>query len=439
MYRSIIASSVLFSAAVFSSPAFVPVPASVSKPVPISAPSVPVVPVASEKISLNFQKIPLSEALTTYADYTKQNLVIDSKLIEIVDMRLNQLTAKQVLNVLVDMYDLHVLEHDNVLMIMRRVDFENRNQSRRSLVIPVKYLSANDVVITLQTANSSHSMSAMAGQTQSIQQNSLSVNLETNSIVLQGNAAFIERNQDIIKSLDISQMQIKVSAKLMIVSVSDLENLGLKLKTFMGDSSVSGVNTLVDLGVAASSTFSFFISKAGKFLLDLELDALKQNGLVSIISAPHIFTISNKTASIEQGIQIPFQVQDQNNSFHTEFKDASLRMAITPRYSGDSIFLDVFISKDSVGDVLNKSVSIEKRQIKSNVNLRDGETVILGGIVEDSKTYASDRVPFISDLPYIGDLFKRRSNNDSEKRLVIFITPELVRFPPVLPFSSKAE
>ncbi len=383
---------------------------------------------SDERISLNFKQIPLSEAFNTYADYTKQNVVIDSKLDEIVDMRLNNLTAKQILDVLVDMYDLQVIHKGTVLIIMRLSDYENRHKSKKTAVIPIHHLDVATLLTTLQIRSSGSMASASGGSAAgssggSNNQNSVEANLETNSIVLQGNSSFIQRTRSIIESLDKPQQQIKITAKLVSSSVTDIANLGLKVNSSIGDSNVSG---LVNLGVAASSAFSFFISKAGYFLLQLELQALEELGKAEIVSAPSIFTLNNKLSTIQQGTQIPFQVQDQNGSFHTEFKDAVLKMDILPRYTGEEIILDVFVSKDNPSAAVSAGLTIDKRQLKTSVRLQSGQTVVLGGISDVLHNHITDRVPFLSDLPYIGGLFISNTDNKTDKQLVVFITPELV-------------
>lgn len=375
---------------------------------------------ASNKLSFNFQEIPLSEALATYADFTKQNIVVDSGIDTLIDVRLTNLTANEILSVFIEMYDLHIIKKGNVLMVMRRVDYEKRHQSKKSVIVLIKYLDA-DLLKDSLASNSSKSSKDSANKS-----NTINFNQETNAIILQGTAAFIERNKNLISKLDIKPVQIKLTAKLVIASNSDIENLGLRLNASASVVTDNPISSLVDLGVASSSSFGFLISKAGKFLLELELKALKEEGIINLISSPSLFTSSNKSASIQQGTQIPYQVQGENGAFHTEFKDAVLKMEFLPRYSGDEIILDILLSKDSVGELTLSGIAIEKRQIKTSVTLKDGETVVLGGIDDSSQSQQLNSVPFLSDIPYIGQLFTSRSSRVSDKKLVIFITPEII-------------
>ena len=371
-------------------------------------------------LSFNFQEIPLSEALASYADFTGQNIVVDSVLNDLVDVRLSNLSAKQILSVFVEMYDLYIIEKENVLMVMKRIDYEKRHQSKQSLVIPIKYLNAKDLKDSLSTRKAKSKGS-------SDKFNTINFNEETNSLVLEGTSVFINRNKKLISELDIKPVQIKLMAKLIIASQSDIENLGLKLNASASIVSENALSSLVDLGIASTSSFGFLVAKAGKFLLELELQALKEEGIINIVSSPSLFTSNNKLASIQEGTQIPYQIQDRDGAFHTEFKDAVLKMEFLPRFTGDEIILDIFLSKDNVGQLTESGLVIEKRQIKTTVTLLDGATVVLGGITDISHTQQNNSVPFLSDIPYFGELFKSTSNRFSDKKLIVFITPEIIK------------
>ncbi|MDQ7089047.1 MAG: hypothetical protein Q9M50_00120 [Methylococcales bacterium] len=318
------------------------------------------------------------------------------------------------------MYDLHIIQKQNVLMIMKRVDYEKRHQSKQSLIIPIKYLNVKDLKdsLSIRKAKSKNSTG---------KSNFINFNSETNSLILQGTASFIDRNKKLIIKLDVKPVQIKLHAKLVIASQSDIENLGLKLNASASIVADNALSSLVDLGVASTSSFGFLVAKAGKFLLELELQDLKENGLVEVVSSPSLFTSNNKLASIQEGSQIPYQVQDRDGAFHTEFKDAVLKMEFLPRFTGDEIILDILLVKDNQGELTESGLVIEKRQIKTTVTLRDGETVVLGGITDISHTEQNNSVPFLSEIPYIGELFKSNSNRFSDKKLIVFITPEIIK------------
>ncbi len=382
---------------------------------------------SSEKtLSLDFQKIPLSQALAIYADFTGLNLVSDSNLDDVIDVDLKGVTPAAFLALLVQLYDLHVETLDGVMMVMKRVDFESRHQSKRVKVIPVLFSGAAPLVDALQ--QNQQQAQRGGGTTASPINNSISVDYRTNSIILQGTADYIERNEEIIKSLDKQARLLSISARLLSISSDDLKNLGQRLSASLANNGSHSqiAEVFADLSVLATSGYSLALGKVGSYLLDLEFQALKEKGRIDIISRPSLITLNNNKALISQGVQIPFQIQDQNGSFHTEFKDAALTLEVTPRYVDGLIILEVFLSKDNPGATVAAGTTIEKRQIKTVVQVKPGQTVILGGIREKVEAVRKTSVPFFEGIPVLDYLFSSRETSQNSKELVIFLTPSVI-------------
>lgn len=374
---------------------------------------------STDKIDLNFQSLPLDEALTVYADYTNHNLIIDTSINELVDLRLHNVTPDDLLKALVKMYDLVTFTESGITTVMKRNKFETRHNSRLFRVVKLVHLNVDEVFVSLDQRQNSTNLKTK-------QNNTISINRSTNSIILQGTQSFISRNVEIIKYVDIEQKQIFIDAKLVSITDSDLYNLGLKLRSSVkaGNQIVDG---FIDLGVTSTSSYSFLLTKVGKFLLDIELDALKQNGTTKVISQPSLYTSNNKQARITQGIQIPYQVQDENGAFHNEFKDAVLSLTVTPRISFDNVFLDISITKDSPSDVNADTILIDTRTFDSSIRIQSGETIVLGGIKDKEFHKTIYKVPFLSDIPYLGQwLFSSFSETKTNRNLVIFLTPTII-------------
>jgi len=373
---------------------------------------------AKEKtININFEHLPLSEALGTYANFTGKNLIVDSQINDIVDLKLKEVTPSAVLRALLEMYDLILLENNGIVSILKRSTYESRNQSKRYAVRFIKYHAA---AVLLNSINDRQSQSK-----QGVIKDFISVNNDTNAIILQGKQSFIDRNLQLIDELDVQQAQLVIEAKLVGISDSDLLNLGVTIDSSVaaGDSALNG---LVDLGVASSSSYSFLISKASKFAMDLKILALAEKGDAEIISEPKIFTRNNRKASISQGVQIPYQVQGENGAFHSEFKDANLLLSVLPRVADQQIFLEVLITKDSPNSI-GESITINTRRISSNVRVLNGDTVILGGIVDSEKIEKVSSVPYLSDIPWIGSwLFTSIEKTSTKRNLVVFLTPKII-------------
>jgi type IV pilus assembly protein PilQ len=159
--------------------------------------------------------------------------------------------------------------------------------------------------------------------------------------------------------------------------------------------------------------------------LKVELTALESQGLTKVISNPKIFTLDNQEATIFQGDEIPYEtVSDEGTKI--EFKDAGLRLAVTPTIIGDgNLLLNLQINKDTANTAVDNP-PITKSEIKTSLVTMDGAVVVLGGIYTESEAKGKDKVPGLGDVPGVGKLFSRDSKEDGKKELIIFIAPKVL-------------
>jgi type IV pilus assembly protein PilQ len=202
-------------------------------------------------------------------------------------------------------------------------------------------------------------------------------------------------------------------------------------REILAGGSPTGDNGLnVNLPVAnAAGTFALALAKLpfGQ-ILELELSAMQEEGNGEIISSPRVITSNQQTALIEQGTEIPYQQASSSGATSVSFKEAVLKLEVTPQITPDDrIVMDLQVNKDEVGTVFLGVPSIDTRSVKTQVLVDNGETVVLGGIYEQSKQKGSTRVPFFGDLPYVGFLFKTTSNSDQKRELLIFVTPKIIK------------
>ena len=171
----------------------------------------------------------------------------------------------------------------------------------------------------------------------------------------------------------------------------------------------------------------------GSYLVDLELSAAQAEGRGEVISAPRVITANQKQATIIQGTEIPYQEAASSGATTTQFKKAVLSLKVTPLITPDNrVILDLDISKDSVGQNVQSATggsvpSIDTREIITQVLVNDGQTVVLGGVLETTKNKATNKVPFLGDIPFFGYLFKQTADTNNKKELLIFITPKIMR------------
>jgi type IV pilus assembly protein PilQ len=172
---------------------------------------------------------------------------------------------------------------------------------------------------------------------------------------------------------------------------------------------------------------------AGKHLLDLELSAAQNEGKSETISSPRVITANQKQATIMQGVEIPYQESASSGATTTQFKNAVLSLKVTPLITPDNrVILDLDVSDDSVGQQVTSATggsvpSIDTREIITQVLVNDGQTVVLGGILDTTKSTAANKVPFFADIPVLGNLFKSTIKINNKTELLIFITPKILR------------
>jgi type IV pilus assembly protein PilQ len=179
---------------------------------------------------------------------------------------------------------------------------------------------------------------------------------------------------------------------------------------------------------------SFALSVLGNnFLVDLELSAAQAETQANIISSPRVITANQKEATIEQGIEIPYQQSASSGATTIQFKKAVLSLKVTPQITPDNrIILDLDVRDDSVGTIVVASggvnvPTINTREIATQVLVNDGQTVVLGGILQTTQREDDTKVPFLGDIPILGHLFKTTDHKDDKDELMIFITPKIVR------------
>lgn len=188
---------------------------------------------------------------------------------------------------------------------------------------------------------------------------------------------------------------------------------------------------MVNLPVTApSGAINFLVGKMGHHLLQLELSAMQTEGRGEVISSPRIITSDQNQATIKQGVEIPYQESSSSGATTVSFKEAVLKLDVTPQITPDDrVRMDLSINKDSP-DFSRQVLGVpplDTRRIETTVLVDNGETVVLGGVFERTKTKDEEKIPFFGDLPYAGVLFRRTENRDQNSELLIFVTPKILK------------
>jgi type IV pilus assembly protein PilQ len=290
----------------------------------------------------------------------------------------------------------------------------------------------------------------------------VSTDLRTRALIVKDIQASIEEVQKLITALDKPTRQVMIEARIVEMTTTYSQSLGVewgmtgKSKAGRGDSlsavgsqgstvpgGLSSGSGLFNLPAAtsalpATSAITFGYLTADKTLgLDLRLSAIETTGKVRVIASPKIMTLDNQEATIRQGKKIPITTVQQATAttgiatFSTVYIDAMLKLTVTPQISPDgAIVMKLELIKDEPNYATKDNQGnpqIDTRQASTQVVLNDGETVVIGGIINNSETKTTNEVPGLSKIPLIGEIFKQRDVETSNFELLIFLTPRLMQ------------
>jgi type IV pilus assembly protein PilQ len=169
-------------------------------------------------------------------------------------------------------------------------------------------------------------------------------------------------------------------------------------------------------------------------LLDLELDALQYESRSKTLARPKIITQDKSQASVEQGVDIPYQQATSSGATSVAFKSASLKLDVTPQITpDDKISLDLSISNDTQGATTSAGPAINTNRLQTKILADNGETVVLGGVLSIADNKLTGKVPFLGDLPLIGGLFRNRYHKYAPQEIIVFLTPKIINPPAAQP------
>lgn len=300
------------------------------------------------------------------------------------------------------------------------------------------------------------------------------VDQRTNTLIVRDTANRLEGIRNLIHRLDVPVQQVMIESRIVIATNNFVKELGVKFGTAkvadMGSRTQLGVGgtagrsgmtgrlpatptdtsggvyiapagvgggmmgQLVDLGVSGTpmGALGMTLVRGADYVLNLELQALQSQGKGELISNPRVMTSDRCQAVIKQGVQIPYSSATGTAGQITNttiFVDALLELDATPQITPNgSVIMKLAITKNSPGtQTPTGQIAIDKREIHTNVHVLDGETVVLGGIFEEVIADNVNNVPFFSDLPGVGFLFKNSKKQDDKTELLIFVTPKIVK------------
>lgn len=437
---------------------------------------------SGNKLSLDFQDIEVRRVLQLLADFTGINMVAADSVQGNITLRLKDVPWDQALDIILKTKNLDKRRNGNVIWIapvaelIKAEDDEAKALAQTIKLAPIQtdyirlnYAKAADVLKLIEdtrdgkgaVANRTTNSDSLALESLLSSRGSAVADTRTNTLIVNDTAQNIDKIRKMIDLLDVQVKQVMVEARIVRASTSFTKELGVKWgilsqgvnsnnSLLVGGSDTTlwnlrepddeGKYTIerpdnlnVDLGVtsAGASSIAFSLISMSDFMLDLELSALQADGYGEVISTPKVMTTDKQTAKVATGQQVPYQTTVTSGAgatATTSFKDALLSLDVTPSITPDGkIQMKLDISKDSVaGEAPNGELILNKNNINTNVLVNNGETVILGGVFEQTTSNSQTKVPFFGDLPVVGRLFRKDVKSDDKQELLIFVTPRIV-------------
>ena len=434
---------------------------------------------AGEKLSLNFQNIEVRALLQVIADFTNFNVVTSDTVTGNVTLRLKDVPWDQALDIILQAKNLGLRKSGNVILIApkdelnakEKIELESKLQISaleplRTQSFQLNYAKADDIAKGLTGTGTSQGGSTTTRILSA--RGSVISEARTNQLFVSDIPSKLEEVQNLIAKIDVPVRQVLIESRIVIADDTFGRSLGVRLgaadlrgvrggmpgygiggdnrvspganfnavgaQTLQGGGSLD-VNSTQFLNLPATgqngfdpATFalSLFGATANRFL-NLELSALEADGKGKVVSSPRVVTADQQKALIEQGEELPYQVATSSGATSLQFRKANLKLEVTPQVTPEgNVILDVDVTKDSVGRATAAGFAINTKHVKTQVLVENGGTVVIGGIFEQNEREDVTKVPYLGDVPYLGNLFKTRTKTSNKTELLIFLTPKVV-------------
>ena len=442
-------------------------------------------------VTFNFQDVPVRTVLQLIAEESNLNVVASDSVSGNVTLRLINVPWDQALDVVLRAKGLDQRRDGNVVWIAPQSEIAQYEQAREDAriaianrvemvteYIPINYGNAEDIakLLTEESKGGGGGSGGVNSQRGFLSpRGSISFDRRTNTLLVIDIPDKVVEIKRLVSLLDNPVDQVLIEARIVIATESFARELGAKFGIngatgdrndpssvgFGGTTAGAGANARsrsesptgpgfdinnnglnVNLpAVNAAGSLALSILNFGNYMLDVELSALQEEGRGEVISNPRIVTSNQKEAVIRQGQEVGYVTQTGVGAAggqalpNVQFKDVLLELKVTPTITNDGrVFLNMAVKKDEINDFVNTSIGsvpqINKREVNTAVLVNDGQTVVIGGVYEFRDFEDVRKVPFLGDLPVIGNLFKRRGRSKDKAELLIFVTPKVMEVRP---------
>src|SRR5450759_3426989 len=417
-----------------------------------------------EKLTLNFQKIDVREALNVIADFTETNMVISDTVSGNLTLRLKDVPWDQAFDIILQSRGLDMRKIGNVIQVAPREEIaakEKIDLTSHQEIAELEEMRTESFQISYQKGYAVAAMLTNDKQRMLSKRGSAVVDKRTNIVFVQDTPTYLEAARKLIKQIDVPIRQVMIEARVVVATDDFGKNLGVRLGYQSGDSfRVNGTNingniganqammpsavgggapvlttmpanlpnvNLPSAGTAGAFSMLLFNNSLSK-LLSVELTALETDSKGKVISSPRVVTSDQTEASIETGTEIPYQQASSSGATAVAFQNAVLSLSVKPQITpDDNIIMDIKVNKDSVGQLYSGIPSIDTNKVNTQVLVENGGTVVIGGVYSQTQSNGVSKVPLLGDIPVLGYLFRSTAALDNKSELLVFITPKIIK------------
>lgn len=366
--------------------------------------------------SVRGEKLQVSLLLRAVGRKAGVNIIVDETITETISLDLQDVNLYDLFRLILETQKLRFYEANNALIVEKAEDFiKDRRDVVTSRLCP-RYGQASKHLPELEVLKS--------------EQGSLTVSADGNCIVVHDHETNVRGIGEMLQSLDRPIPQVHIKARIVTVDKSLSKELGIKwgydyLQKLPNDS-LTGAADLSVTNPTSSLVFGFI---RDNFNLDFEISALQDRNKLDILSEPRVLVLDGQEAEIKQGQEIPYESGTAENR-DTSFREAVLGLKVIPKIMQQNyIRLDVTVTNDSVDENSTKDGQplLNRQEIRTNLFLEDGVTVVIGGILSKGIDERKGEVPWLADLPVLGGLFTNTDKKDRTYELLVFLTPTILR------------
>ena len=394
----------------------------------------------AKPITLKFDNADLRKIIMTVASVGNLNVALDSEIKGEISIHLENVEPARALEIIAKTKNLSLIKEYGIILITKETKLIEPMQS---YILPVRYGDAEILRTAIyktldfedegsdlrsvrvqdkdgntRTYNYSKSKNTSDdSNNEDKRSRRVFVNPEVNAIILFGTQSEYERAKNLLAKLDIELKQVSVEAKILAISKTASKNLGIEWAW-------NTPTQRIKFGRTSKATgFELYYTAT--------LNALITDGKAKILSRPNITTIQGREAEINVGDKIPVPTESVTNSTTTtsyEYRDAGIKLTYTPRVNiDDTITAKIHVEVTTPEYVADMGVyRFNTRSADTNITVRDGEPMIIGGLIGAEESKSISKIPILGDLPILGALFKNHKNNKSESELIIFLTAKIL-------------